>query len=124
MMKQKALLIKVNKIIEEEVTLKICEFELIGFANIIPYQLEQGNEYDVYVGITILDNFQITELNKKTKSVERINKSFKYLIRGILKEGGIIDAGVVFQDEMFEEYTYLIDKYIEIEVDRISVEFI
>jgi len=124
MMKQIALLTKVSEIIEEEVTLKIGSVEFTGFASIVPYQLKQGNEYDVLIGITILDDFQIVESSMETKVIEPINDSYKYLIRGILKEGGIIDAGVILQDEMLEEYEYLIDKLVELEVDRISVEFL
>ncbi|QSX06710.1 hypothetical protein JYG23_04455 [Sedimentibacter sp. zth1] len=122
-MKQTALLTGVSEIIEEEVELRIGDVEFTGFASIIPYQLEVGNHYDVLVGITILDDFKIAESVAVIKGLKPLNSSFKYLIRGILKEGGILDAGVVFQDEIFEEYEYLINKFVEVEVDRISVEF-
>jgi|GEM_PF-787818 len=124
MLKQKALLTKVSEIVEEEVTLIISDLEFTGFANIVPYQLQEGNEYEVSLGITILDDFKIAEADMAAKSIEPVNDSFKYLIKGVLKEGGILDAGVIFQDDMLAEYEYLIGKYVEFEVDRISVEFL
>lgn len=122
-LKQTALLTKVSEIIEEEVALRIGNIEFTGFASIVPYQLKVGNQYDVLVGITVLNDFQITESSVGIKELKPLNGSFKYLIRGILKEGGILDAGVVLQDEIFEEYGYLINKFVEVEVDRINVEF-
>lgn len=123
-MKQTAFLTGVSELIEEEVMLRIGNVELKGFANIIPYQLKEGNQYDVFLGITILDDFQLSESSVEIKELKPLNDSFKYLIRGILKEGGILDAGVILQDEIFEEYEYLINKFVEVEVDRISVEFL
>ena len=123
-MKQTAILTGVSELLEEEVMLRFGDIELKGFANIVPYQFKMGNQYDVLVGITILDEFKITESDVKIKELKPLNSSFKYLIRGILKEGGILDAGVIFQDEMFEKYMYLIDKFVEIEIDRISIEFL
>lgn len=123
MTNQIAILTEINENIEEEVTVRIGNIEFTGFANIIPYQLVLGNKYDVLIGVTVLDEFQITETTLKVKELKPLNYPFKYLIRGILKKDGIIDAGIIIQDEILEEYEYLLDKYVEIEVDRISIEF-
>ncbi len=123
-MKQIALISKLSEDIEEEVTIKIDNVEFVAFANILPYELEIGKSYEVLVGITILDDFEIHEINFESKEIMSIDNTFKYLIRGFVKEGGIIDAGIIIEDEIFKEYQYLIGRYIEVEVDRISVEFL
>lgn len=50
---------------------------------------------------------------------------YEYYIRGLLHED-TIDAGVVFtdEDEYFSDYPELVDKNVEIRVDRISIEFL
>ncbi len=123
-MKQIALISKLSEDIEEEVTIKIDNVEFVAFANILPYELEIGKSYEVLVGITILDDFEIHEINFESKEIMSIDNTFKYLIRGFVKESGIIDAGIIIEDEIFKEYQYLIGRYIEVEVDRINVEFL
>lgn len=123
-MEQKARLKRTSEIIEEEVVLQVSDIEFVGFANIIPYEINVGDEYEVSLGITILDDFSISESISKTKEIEHINDGFEYLIRGKLKEGGKIDAGIILENELLEEYKYLLGKYVEIKADRISVEFL
>ncbi|MTI48434.1 MAG: hypothetical protein FH761_11370 [Firmicutes bacterium] len=123
-MKQKAILKKVNKNIEEEVVLEVDDIEFVGFANIVPYKINEGYEYEVLLGITVLDDFYIEESESRRKEIKRINDDFEYIIRGKLQDGGKIDAGIIIEDELLEEYNYLVGKYVEIKVDRISVEFL
>lgn len=123
-MEQRARLKRTSEIIEEEVVLQVSDIEFVGFANSIPYEINVGDECEVSLGITILDDFSIAESTSKTKEIERINDGFEYFIRGKLQEGGKIDAGIIFEDELLEEYRYLLDKYVEMKVDRISVEFL
>lgn len=66
----------------------------------------------------------MSESTSLTREIERINDGFEYLIRGKLQEGGRVDAGIIFEDELLEEYKYLLGKYVEMKVDRISVEFL
>ena len=123
-MKQKAKLKDLNKNIEEEVIIEVEKIQFVGFSNTLPYQLTIGMEYDVLLGITILDEFHISEIESQIKQLIPFNNSFGYTIRGVLRKGGFIDAGIVFQDEVLEEFEYLFNKYVEIKVDRISVEFV
>jgi hypothetical protein len=43
-----------------------------------------------------------------------------------LLQGNIIDAGIIFSDEdgYFSEFNELAGRYVEIKVDRISIEFL
>jgi hypothetical protein len=111
--------------IEEEVTLEIQGKEFTGFAFICPYEIEIGEKYPVSIGFTILDGLEIREICDSKKEFERIGTSFKYYIRGMLNENSI-DAGIVIsdEDEYFANYPDLIGKAVEIQVDRISIEFL
>ncbi|WDV44818.1 hypothetical protein PV797_15005 [Clostridiaceae bacterium M8S5] len=123
-MEQRAILKRASEIIEEEVILQVSDIEFVCFANFIPYEINVGDEYEVSLGITILDDFSISESTSKTKEIERINDGFEYLIRGKLQEGGKIDVGIILENELLVEYKYLLGKYVEMKVDRISVEFL
>ncbi|QUH29783.1 hypothetical protein [Vallitalea guaymasensis] len=121
---QKATLSKLSSIIEEEVILKINGYDVVGFATIIPYLIYEGEEYDVELSITCLDDLELNEITEHTKQLIRIDDTFKYKLQGKLIEKGKLDVGIIIEDELLDEYQYLIGKYIEITVDRIHVEFV
>lgn len=120
-----ALVKRLDPQIEEEVTIEIEGIEFTGFAFICPYKIEVGKSYPVSIGFTILNELMIREIQGEKKEIERIGLGYEYYIRGLLHED-TIDAGLIFtdEDEYFSDYPELMDKYIEIKVDRISIEFI
>lgn len=99
--------------------------EVTGFSFICPYKIEIGKSYSVSLGFIILDKFEIREGVNDCKEIERVNETYKYRIRGVLHEKWI-DAGIniVDDDEYFVDYPELVGKYVEIIVDRISIEFL
>jgi len=90
-----------------------------------PYKIEEGKTYPVFIGFTILDELVIHEIQEEIKEIERIGLGYGYYIRGLLHEDRI-DAGIVFtdEDEYFSDYPELVEKYVEMKVDRISIEFL
>lgn len=124
-MRYHALVKAVDPIVEEEVTLEINGVEVVAFVTICPYQIEVGQRYPVMVGFTILDDLEIHEMNGECKELERIESSYQYIVRGLLIEESI-DAGIIISDEddYFSDYRYLNGQYVELKVDRISVEFL
>jgi hypothetical protein len=120
----KALLKKINPDIEEEVVLTINDMEFICFVSYMPYELKEGNFYTIEVELTFLDNIVIKKSEIENKSVERIGLGFSHSIRGVLKEGGVLDSVLDFQDDIFSEYSYFIGEYITVIADRITVSFI
>lgn len=123
-MKQLALLKKVDSIIEEEVTLKMGDIEFTGFATVCPYKIYEGNQYQISIGLTILDELVIEEACEDRAEIIKIGESFSYLIRGLLKKDGIIDAGIIIEDDILKKFSYYEGKYVEFKVDRISIEFL
>ena len=120
-----ALVKRLDPQIEEEVTIEIEGIEFTGFAFICPYKIEVGKSYPVSIGFTILNELMIHEIQGEKKEIERISLDYEYYIRGLLHED-TIDAGLVFtdDDEYFSDYPELMDKLVEIKVDRISIEFL
>ncbi|WP_433947974.1 hypothetical protein [Bacillus tropicus] len=124
-MKYMAYVEKTNKLIEEEVTININSVVFIGFSTVCSYKIEEGKSYPVILDITIFGNIEINEGIDGVKSLKRINNSFEYRISRILNRG-FIDAGIIITDEgeIFPEHSEYFNKYAEIEVDRINIEFV
>lgn len=120
-MKQVALLKSIDNCIEEEVLLEINGIEITGFANYYPYAIHIGQKYNV--SLTMFTDCDISVSKVKTKELRKTNEGFGYFIRGEMLAGGLIDAGIILEEEYFAQYEYLIGEYVEIEVDRIDVEF-
>ena len=121
----RALVKRLDPQIEEEVTIEIEGIKFTGFAFICPYKIELGKSYPVSIGFTILNELMIRQIQGEKKEIERIGLGYEYYIRGLLHEDKI-DAGLIFtdDDEYFSDYPELIDKFTEIKVDRISIEFL
>ncbi|MBW7473873.1 hypothetical protein K0T92_03880 [Paenibacillus oenotherae] len=122
-MKYLVLLEKLNPFIEEEVTIYTNDITLTGFSSVCPYPIEVGKHYKVELGLTILDEIKIKKLEKPIEELYQISDGLAYLIRGKLT-GNKLNAGVLFEEDFLFEYSHLDGEYIELYVDRISVEFL
>ncbi|MED1507301.1 hypothetical protein [Bacillus proteolyticus] len=124
-MKYMAYVEKTNKLMEEEVTININGIVFTGFSTVCPYKIEEGKSYPVILDITVFDNIEINEGIDGVKSLKRSDNSFKYRISGMLNHG-FIDAGIIItdEDEIFPEHSEYFNKYVEIEVNRINIEFL
>ena len=124
-MKYMAYVEKIDELIEEEVTININGVVFTGFSTVCSYKIEEGKSYPVILDITVFGNIEINEGTDGVKSLKRIDNSFKYRISGILNRG-FIDAGIIItdEDEIFLERSEYFNKYVEIEVDRINIEFV
>lgn len=116
---------RLNPLIEEEAIIEINGIELTGFSSICPYEIKVGGVYQVAIGFTILDELIIHEIPEDKKEIERIGSGYEYYLRGLLHVDKI-DAGLIFtdEDEYFADFFELIDKMVEIKIDRISLEFL
>ncbi|MEX3421154.1 hypothetical protein H0911_19960 [Bacillus sp. HSTU-bmb18] len=101
------------------------QVNVMGFSTVCSYKIEEGKSYPVIFDITVFDNIEINEGIEGVKSLKRIDNSFKYRISGILNRG-FIDAGITItdEDEIFLERSEYFNKYVEIEVVRINIEFV
>ncbi|HEY9060264.1 MAG TPA: hypothetical protein VIO64_07155 [Pseudobacteroides sp.] len=118
-----ATLKKIDSTIEGEIVLEVNGIELTGFVSYFPHKIEENKQYQVSIGFAILDDVEIKEIFDE-KGFERINDSLSYYVKGLLKQDGTLDAGIIINDENLFDYADLHGKYIQIKVDRLSVEFV
>ncbi|MFK4345236.1 MULTISPECIES: hypothetical protein [unclassified Paenibacillus] len=123
-MKYNALVKAIDSNIEEEVRVEINGIEFTGFVDCFPYLINTGSYYPVEIGITVLDDLELKEINESVQEIEQIGNGFGYFIRGELDGNCCLNSVMIFQDDWFLEYSYLGGKYVEIMVDRISIEFL
>lgn len=124
MNKYTALVKKVDKDVEEEVTLSLHGFEVTCFAGVCPYQIQEGQKYLVSFELMIFDDYCVEESQDEVPSLERIDNGFSYWVTGRLKDG-VIDSLISFEDEiLLSDYGYLNNKQIRVKADRIDVDFL
>src|SRR5438128_2061925 len=83
MIVNKAKLISVDDYIEEEINIEVNGVKISGFTMEIPYMIDEGKEYPVNLGLTILD-IRIEELSSPKYGVENIGGGFAHHLYGKL----------------------------------------
>jgi hypothetical protein len=120
-----AKLLKLDDLIEEEVTVEVNGLQFVGFASVCPYKIMSNMIYPINIGLTFLDGPDIIELHEPQPSLERIDMTYGYILSGQVCGDSIdIGNGIKIQDDIFNESPYLDGQFIKIRVDRLSVEFI
>ncbi len=120
-----AKLLKLDNLIEEKVVMEINGLEIVGFTSICPYLIEPGKLYPINIGLTILDDPEIVQINESKYELKRIDETFGYFLYGKVY-GDVIDIGnnIKIQDDIFNENSYLDGQFIRMKVDRLAIEFI
>ncbi len=123
-----AKVINMSPIIEEEVTLEINGIQIIAFANECPFELIVGEVYQIELDVTILDEFIIKQVNLEEYNIHQQNNSFAYTLQGKLDidEGTLEVGSITFEidSEFLMDYGYLHEQYVQIGVDRLTVDFL
>ncbi len=115
----------VNEYIEEEVIIDINGVEIVGFSSTYPYKIEVEKSYPVELELIFLDSEDFKEIKEEIYSIEKIDNAYSYRLRGKVINGSIdIGSNILIEDEIFKEYAYLNGLFVELVVDRISVNFI
>lgn len=125
MIKYQVTVLEISDDIEELVLLNVNGIKLNCFASICPYPIEVGKQYQVTFSLFAVDDILPTELSAESSSgVERDGENLRYSLKGTLANN-ILDCGIKFEDPIFyEQYSYLNGKKIQLDVDRIDVEFL
>ena len=112
-----------NDNIEEEVIIEVNELQLDVFAVYVPFKLYLKKMYLVELNL-FMDEIRLEKSLNPMKSMDKCGQGFEYRINGYLNENGVLDAGIQFKDDIFEEFSYLYGSYISVYVDRIDVDFL
>ena len=104
---------------EDEVTVQIGDATITGFANC-------GVDAEIKVEILLYDDIEI-ELSEDNKMcIERLGKSFKYSIWGVLDiENAVLKSLIDFEIDQEELYNYghLDGKYVRMDILRLDLIF-
>ena len=122
-MSNKAKLLSVSEKIEGEICLEIEGRELICFCFPPPFQYKLGTE--LYVEFDFLDiaDFGIRSSQEGVKSIEQIGDGFVYRIRGF-QDIDRLDAGILFNNPLPEEFEKFRNSFIEMVVTRIDADIV
>ncbi|WP_232520379.1 hypothetical protein [Ralstonia solanacearum] len=112
--------------VEEEVVLRINGVELICFAAVCPYKIEEGASYQVELTEQVFNEYQVGELDEEASpSIAQIGDSFSHVIAGRLGGNRLDAGGIVFEDDvLLSDFGYLEGKMIAWKIDRIDFEFL
>lgn len=123
-----AKVINMSPIIEEEVTLEINGIQIIAFANEFPVELIVGELYLVELDVIIFDEIIIKQVNMEEFKIQQENNSFAYTLQGKLDidEGTLEVSSITFEidSEFLMDYGYLHEQFVQIRVDRFTVNFL
>ena len=111
---------RIDSLVEEEVEFLINNQKIIAF-NVSPQELIVEKEYEAEIDIFINDFLEIKEQENKEVKKARHIENFSYVLCGKLLEDNVLDVGFFITSDLFEDYNYLIGKYISLEVDRLQI---
>ncbi|MCT6518000.1 MULTISPECIES: hypothetical protein [Enterobacterales] len=122
-MKYFARVVALNPYVEEEVTLSFGEYEICCFIN-EPNLFVIGEVYLVELVLMFFDDIEIKLSNDHDMSLTQIGNSFAYQLNGKLLDNKFIVTNLVFEDDLFYQYSYTENQFVMLKSDRINVEII
>jgi hypothetical protein len=106
---QEAKVVRLSELLEEEVVLSVHGIEIVCFVGACPYKLKEGDSYPVKLGLLILEDYNVEELEDDVEQfLSRKGNGFAYRMQGRLIDGYLDVHGVKFENGAFEsEYAYI-----------------
>lgn len=122
---QNALLLSINELMEEDVTIYINKTKIVCFESNSEYPIEVGKYYNVEFSMYECGELEVREeIEFEGYSITRLDNAWKYRINGKL-ENGVIKSVIDIYDEYIEyEYEYLNGCFVSFVVDRLQVSFV
>ncbi|EUJ26467.1 hypothetical protein [Listeria cornellensis] len=119
-----ATIISFNADIEEEIIVKINDVELTCFIGYCPIKISRGESYPVELSFFVIDSLDVKAQLDDEKITELVKlENARYLLKGFLSSDGILNVGFNIKDELLEDYQFLFGEYVELEIDRMTIDF-
>lgn len=83
-----------------------------------------GEVYLVELVLMFFDDIEIKLSNDHDMSLTQIGNSFAYQLNGKLLDNKFIVTNLVFEDDLFYQYSYTENQFVMLKSDRINVEII
>ena len=111
---------RIDDIIEEEVDFVVNNQKLTAF-NTSMQELKVGKSYEAEIDIFLIDGLDMEEQSEaQQKKMEHL-ENFSYIVMGKLLDKNVLDAGCLITSDLFEDYEYLIGKYVTLKIDRLQI---
>lgn len=120
---ERALVLSVGEVVEEEVVLLVNGTIVKCFASYCPEKIEQGAYCDVELEMVLPDGEFVVAAQKTDVMIEMLGDGFSCFLYGYL-DGGVFRSFVEFPDqEIHYEYPSLNGQFVKVKVDRIDAAF-
>lgn len=125
-MKYLATVAELDDLIEEYALLKIGSADVVCFTDVCPYPIEVGKQYEVLLSLVVFDDYHVTEcMEYEGSKILNDKKNFRSRLIGRLQADKLIVGALEFQDDSFlSDYSDFNEKFVMVDVDRISAEFL
>ncbi|MBC2189431.1 hypothetical protein [Listeria booriae] len=119
-----ATIISFNPDIEEEIIVKINEIEVTCFIGYCPIKISLGESYPVEISLFVIDSLDVKPQSDGEKITELVKlENARYSLKGFLSPDGNLNVGFDIKDEILEGYQFLFGQYVELEIDRLTIDF-
>lgn len=111
-----------NPAVEEEMVIDVDGHRLVVFADLCPYAVRVGGSYPMVLRATLLENQSGSPSPVGVEAIEPLGNG-RYKLRGFVHHDVLSSCGLQFLVEDLPPATSRDTSWMEIEADRISVEF-
>lgn len=118
-----ALVVAINELVEEEVTLLIEDTVLTCFASHCPYEIAVGKIYCVELNLNLSEFYEAHKAPTPQVLAERMGSGFSYALYGMLRNDTFRTFTLLNDEGIHYDHPDLNDSFIKIIVDRIDVTF-
>lgn len=117
-------ILEIDEDVEDVMLIEVAGIQLTSFANVCPYALEVGKEYDVMISFGFFNEYIVEEVEEHKAQVIQTSNNLSCWFMG-KHCGGYLESVINIEDEiLISDFAYLEGRYIRIKVDRVNVEFL
>lgn len=118
-----ALVVAINELVEEEVTLLIENAVVTCFASHCPYEIVVGKTYCVELTLNLPESYEAHKTPTTHVLARRTGSGFSYALYGLLSDDTFQTFTLLNDEGIHYDHPGLNDSFIKIIVDRIDVTF-
>ncbi|MDL2186204.1 hypothetical protein P5706_18630 [Pseudomonas sp. ChxA] len=118
-----ALVVAINELVEEEITLLIEDTVITCFASHCPYEIVVGKTYCVEITLNLSESYEAHKTPTTHVLAKRMGSGFSHALYGMLSDDTFQTFTLLNGEGIHYDHPDLNDSFIKIIVDRIDVAF-
>ena len=116
--------LEVDENVEDVMLIEVAGIQITSFANVCPYAIEVGKEYDVMISFEFFNEYIVEEIEEQKAQITQTSSNLSCWFMG-KHCGNYLESVVNIEEEiLISDFAYLEGRYVRIKVDRINVEFL